>query len=160
MNSILSYFRTRWRLVLKGIFLYALIPVLCLWFFAQPAANAARNSDSAAFLVLLAALAAVALNWFIYIVIQKKRPSLLVFAHGVLCLLLTVLIEYAALPASGTLASTLSVIAGCLTLVYLFLLSFWLAAHRSKAAHVFAVGLWIIIGLIAFFYALSGPQGF
>ena len=151
MNNILCYFRTRWCLILKGIFLYALIPALCLWLFPQPVGSAVRGSDSSAFLILLATLAAVVLNWLIYIMIQKKHPSLLVFAHGVLCLLLMVLIEYSALPASGTLASTLSVIAGCLTLVYLFLLSFWLAAHRSRTAHVFAVGLWIIIGLIAFF---------
>ena len=151
MSNILGYFRTRWCLILKGIFLYALIPALCLWLFPQPVGSAVRGSDSAAFLILLATLAAVVLNWLIYIMIQKKHPSLLVFAHGVLCLLLMALIEYSALPASGTLASTLSVIAGCLTLVYLFLLSFWLAAHRSRAAHVFAVGLWIVIGLIAFF---------
>ena len=135
--------------ILKGLFLYALVPVLFLLFFTDPVGRAAGGSAAAVWLILLAALCAVALNELVYALIRRKRPSLLVFAWGAFCLLLVTLTVYFALPASLLLASSLAVIAGCLTLAFLFLLSYWLAPRRSKAAHVFAVGLWITIGIIA-----------
>lgn len=151
MVYLLEYLRPRWRRFLKALCLYGLVPALLLWLLAGPVAGAARSGNAAAFLVLLAALGAVGLNWYVYTLLRKTRPSLLVFAHGVLILLIVTLIEYESLPASGSLASTLSVIAGCLVLLYLFLFSFWLADRASRVAHVFAVGMWIVIGLIAFF---------
>ena len=137
--------------ILKGLFLYALFPFLCLWFLARPVSDAVRGSEAAAFLILLAALGCAALNWFVYSAVHRRPPSLLMFAFGVSCVLAVSLIEYEALPASRELAVTLSVIAGCLALLFLFLLSLWLAARRSRPAHVAAVGLWITIGVIAFF---------
>jgi len=135
--------------VLKGLILYAFFPAACLILLAGPIGGAVRASAPAAFLILLAALACVGFNWFVYTLVRRKRPSLLVFAHGTLCLLAAAVIEYEALPASDQLASTLAVIAGCLALLCLFLLSFWFAARRSRPAHVIAVGLWICIGVLA-----------
>ena len=68
-------------------------------------------------------------------------------------MLAVAVVEYDALPASAPLASTLAVIGGCLALAGLFLLSYWFAARRSRPAHVIAVGLWIVIGIVAFFMA-------
>ncbi len=140
-----------WITILKGLFMYALAPALCLLLLAGPIGNAAQNSDPAAFLILLAVLGAVGLNWLVYAAIHRRRPSLLVFAHGVFCVLLVLIIEYEALPGYQELASTLAVIGGCLALALLFLLSFWFASRRSRPAHTVAVGLWITIGLVAFF---------
>ena len=141
--------------ILKGFCLYALFPLLCLVLLAGPVGRAVRASDAAAFLILAAALACAGLNWLIYARVRRKCPSLLVFSFGLLCVLAVTLIAYEALPASSPTASTLAVIAGCLALAFMFLLSFWLAARRSKPAHVFAVGLWIAIGVLAFFMAVS-----
>ena len=93
-------------------------------------------------------LVCVGLNWLVYYLVRRKRPSLLVFAFGLFCLLAVAVVEYDALPASAPLASTLAVIGGCLALAGLFLLSYWFAARRSRPAHVIAVGLWIIIGIV------------
>ena len=150
VNSMKSLFRT---VVLKGFLLYALFPFLCLLFLARPIGNAVRGADSAAFLILLASLVCVGLNWLVYYLIRRKRPSLLVFAFGDFCMLSVAVVEYDALPASAPLASTLAVIGGCLALAGLFLLSYWFAARRSRPAHVIAVGLWIVIGIVAFFMA-------
>lgn len=150
VNSMKSLFRT---VVLKGFLLYALFPFLCLLFLARPIGNAVRGADSAAFLILLASLVCVGLNWLVYYLIRRKRPSLLVFAFGDFCMLAVAVVEYDALPASAPLASTLAVIGGCLALAGLFLLSYWFAARRSRPAHVIAVGLWIVIGIVAFFMA-------
>ena len=141
--------------VLKGILLYGLVPLLCLLLLAQPIQDAVRGQDAAAFLILLAAFAAVVFNWFVYFSVRRRLPSLLVFAHGTSCLLLVTLVEYFARPAWDALSSTLSVVAGCLLLAALFLLSYWLAARRSKAAHVFAVGIRIVIGVLAFLMAFQ-----
>ena len=140
-------------MLLKGLFLYAAAPFLCVLFLREPIGRAARESDAAAFGILFAALACVCLNWGVYVLIHRKRPSLPVFAYGVFCLLLTVILESEALPGSVSLASTLAVIGGCLLLLFLFLLSFWFAARPSRPEHAIAVGLRIIIGLIAFFMA-------
>ena len=73
-----------WRIV-RGLFLYVLVPALLITVLAQPIGNAVRSSDAAAFLILFAALAVVGLNWLVYKVIHKKHPPVLVFAHGVFC---------------------------------------------------------------------------
>ena len=138
---------------LKNLLIYILVPFLCLGFLAQPIGNAVRGSAAAAFLIPAAALGLVALNWYIHTVVRRERPTLLVYAHGVFCVLVTAAIAYAALPGYTEQASTLAVIVGCLTLVSLFLFSFHLASRRSRPAHAFAVLLWLVIGTIAFFMA-------
>ncbi len=138
---------------LKNLLIYILVPFLCLGFLAQPIGNAVRGSAAAAFLIPAAALGLVALNWYIHTVVRRERPTLLVYAHGVFCVLVTAAIAYAALPGYTEQASTLAVIGGCLTLVSLFLFSFHLASRRSRPAHAFAVSLWLVIGTIAFFMA-------
>ena len=158
MVKTLKYlFRT---VVLKGLFLYALLPFLCLLLLRRPIGNAVLGSDPAAFLILLAGLVCVALNWAVYTVRKRRRPSLLVFSFGVFCLLALTVVEYGALPASAPVASTLAVIGGCLALTGLFLLSYWFAAYRSRPAHVIAVGLWIVIGVVAFFMAYQVIRDF
>ena len=82
---------------------------------------------------------------------SRKQPVLLACALGVLCLAAAVFAVYFSLPGSDPLASTLAMTGGGLILAHLFLFSYWLAARPSKPAHVIAVGLWIIIGVIAFF---------
>ncbi len=137
--------------ILKALCLYALFPLLCLLLLAKPVGNAVRGSEAAAFLIPLAALAAVGLNWLAYTVLRRKRPTLLVFAIGVFWLLAVTVIAYEALPHSEPAASTLAIIAGCLAIAFLYLLSFWFASRRSRPGRVIAVGLWIIIGVISFF---------
>ena len=141
------------RLLLKGLFLYALFPLLLLWLLSGPLGKAVRASAPAAWLILGAALAAVCLNWFVYIRLRRRRPSLLVLSWGAFCLLLLVVFLHEALRGFYEQTYVLGLIGGCLALAFLFLLSYWLAARRSRAAHVFAVGLWIVIGIIAFFIA-------
>ena len=131
-----------------SLFFYLLVPVLLLGFLAQPIGNTVRYSDLAAFHILLAASGMVLLNWLVCRVICRKRPSLLVFAHGIVCLLAVLIIQYEALPAYDPLASTLAVIAGFLSLAALLLAGFWFAARPSRPAHVAAVGLRIIFGVI------------
>ena len=133
---------------------YALAPVLCVIFLAQPIGEAARRSGTAAFLILLAALGAVILNWLVYQLIRRKRPSLLVFSHGILCLLIAAYMEHEALPADGALCGTLAIVCGFLALLYLLVLSHWFASFRSsKPALVLAVGLRIAFGVVLFFMA-------
>ena len=85
----------------------------------------------------------------------RKQLLPLLCALGALCLAIADFAWYFSLHAADPLASALATVGGCLILVFLFLLSYWFAARPSKAAHVFAVGLWIIIGALAFFM-LSG----
>ena len=139
------------KMILKGLFLYALVPALLLIFLAQPVSAAVRGSGSAAFPLLLAALGVVCLNWFVYAAFHRRRPSLLVFAHGVFCLFAFLIVEYAALPPTDLLTSSLADIGGCLVFAHLFLFSFWLASCRSKFAHSAAVVIWVIIGIITVF---------
>lgn len=136
---------------LKFLLLYALAPALLLCILARPIGSAARGSDAAAFLILLAALGAVALNWLVYLLVRRKRPSLLVYTFGLFCLLAVVFIEHDALPGYASLTSTLALIAGFLVLMCLLLPSFWLAAHNTRVTRVIAVGLRIAAGVILFF---------
>ena len=139
--------------LLRNLFFYAVVPGLLLWLLAQPIGNAVRGSDTSAFLILLAALGAVALNWLIYKLIHQKRPSLLVYSWGTFCLLAVVFIEHDALPGYYALTSTLALIIGFLALMFLLLLSFWCAARNTRVSRVAAVGLRIITGVILFFMA-------
>ncbi len=138
-----------WTTILKNLLFYGLVPLLLLRLFAQPIRSAVCLSDPAAFWILLAFLGAVGLNWFVYTVVHQKRPSLLVFAHGVFFLLVADIIQYTALPGSYPLVSTLAIIGGSLALAFLFLLSFWFASRASRPAHAAAVGIWIVIGLLS-----------
>ena len=138
---------------IKNLFLYAVVPGLLLWLLAQPIGNAVRGSDTSAFLILLAALGAIGLNWLIYKLIHQKRPSLLVFSWGIFCLLAVVFIEHDALPGYYALTSALALIIGFLALMFLLLLSFWCAARNTRVSRVAAVGLRIIAGVILFFMA-------
>ena len=118
--------------ILKGLFFYVLVPALLLWLLAPAAGEAVRGSDPAAFLILLAALAVVGLNWRI----------------GSVFLLIVIIIESEALPADHRLKSTLAVIGGHLGMVSAFLFSLWCASpRRSKLAHSTAVVIWVILGL-------------
>ena len=139
--------------IIKNLFFYAVIPGFLLWLLARPIADAVRRSDAAAFLILLAALGAVALNWLVYKLVHRKRPSLLVFSHGILCLLAVVFIEHDALPGYYALTSTLALIAGFLVLMSLMLPSFWFARRNTRLTRVIAVGLRIAAGVILFFMA-------
>lgn len=136
----------------KLLVFYALAPVLCVIFLARPIGEAVRRSDTAAFLILLAALAAVLLNWLVYKLIRRRRPSLLVFSHGIFCLLITVYIQYEALPTASAQRSTLAMVCGSLALIFMLVLSHWFASFRgSKAALAVAVGLRIAFGIVLFF---------
>ena len=148
IRSLKSFFRL---LLQKTLPLYVLAPAVCLYFLRRPIGNAVRDSGSAAYLILLAALAAVCVNWLVYAALHRKQPSLLVYAWGVFCILLVHLVEYTSLPAYTPLASGLAIVGGCLVFVFLFLLSFWLSARNTRLSRVIAVGLWIAIGVIAFF---------
>ena len=133
---------------------YALAPVLCVIFLAQPIGEEVRRSGTAAFLILLASLGAVLLNWLVYKLVRRRRPSLLVFSHGILCLLVAAYMEHEALPADGALCATLAMVCGFLALLFLLVLSHWFASFRGfKPALVLAVGLRIAFGVILFFMA-------
>ena len=136
--------------ILKAVFLYALFPLLFLVFLSRPVTRAVQQSDSAVFRILLAGLAAVVLNWLVYRAVRGKLPSRPAAAYGVFCLLVLVIVEHLALPGPHPLMSTLALIGGCLILALLVLLAPWLASRPSKPAHVFAVGSWIAVGLLAF----------
>ena len=133
------------KILPKLLLFYVLVPVLCVVFLTRPIGEAVRRSGTAVFLILLAALAAVLLNWLAYRLVHRKRPSLLVFSHGVLCLLITAYIQYEALPTASALRSTLAMVCGTLALIFMLVLSHWFASFRSsKAALAVAVGLRIL----------------
>ena len=136
-----------WTVILKKLFHYALVPALLLVFLARPIRGAALSRNAAAFLIPAAAACAVGLNWLAYARLYHKRPPLGVYAHGVLCVAVTVIVEYFALPGDHALTSPLADIAGVLVMTCLLLFSFRLAALRSRPAHVFAVGIRLILGL-------------
>ena len=132
----------------KALLLYVLAPLLGLIFLAKPVADAVRASDAAVFYILLTAAGAVVLNWLIYRLVRGKRPSLPVFSFGMLCLLLVSVVMYDTLPGFCPLASTLSYICALFALLFLFLLSYWLAIRNTKPARAAAVILRIILALI------------
>lgn len=132
----------------KILFFYILAPCIILRLLADPIGSAVLRSDGNAFLILLLVFAAVALNWLVYSRLRRKAPSHLVFAWGFLWLLFVVIIESEAFPAVYPLVSTLAVIGGVFTLAALFLISFWLAARRARAAHTAAVVIWVVLFLV------------
>ena len=68
--------------ILKGLFLYVLAPAAILWLLARPLGDAVRRAETAVFWILPAALGAVILNWLVYRLIRRKRPSLLSFCFS------------------------------------------------------------------------------
>ena len=132
----------------KLLLFYLLLPAGILCLLAQAIRTALQASGAAAYPILLAALAAVGGNWGAYRIIRKKPPSLLVFAHGILCLLAVVVIAHESFPSEDAMTATMAVIGGCLTLAFMLILSFWLASRQAKAAHSAAVVLWVILFLI------------
>ena len=139
----------------KVLFLYALVPVLLLIFFAQPAGDAARGSGAAAWNILLASLGAVILNWIVYAAVHRKRPSLLVFAYGVFLLMITASVLYLALPGYNPLVSSLSIIGITLLQVVLILLSHWFVSLKTKPAYAAAVTVRVIVGIFLFIMAFE-----
>ena len=136
----------------KFLLFYALAPALCVIFLRRPIGDAACHSGTVAFLVLLTTLAVVILNWLAYKTVQKKRPSLLVYSYGILCLLITAFIQHEALPTASALRTTLAMVCGSLALLFMLVLSHWFASFRSsKAALALAVGLRITFGVVLFF---------
>ena len=137
----------RWAVIVRNLVLYGAVVILALVLLARPIGDAVRRADAAAFWILLAALGAVGLNWLTYAAIHRRPPSLPVFAHGTFCLFLVAVIEYEAVPKNSPLASTLAIVAGYLAAASMLLLSFRLAVVKNRAAHVVAVGIWILVGL-------------
>ena len=134
-----------WIRILRNLFFYALIPALILGFLARPIREAVIASESLAFWILLAALAAVGLNWLVFAAIRRKPPTQLVYAHGVFCLLVVAVIQNEALAGRSAMTSTLSIIAVYLAMATLLLLSFWLATREARPPHVIAVTIWILL---------------
>jgi len=133
---------------LKGFVFYALIPLILLWLLARPIQNAVRAADDAAFWILLAALLAVGLNWGAYFLRRGRRPALLIYGHGVLCLLVVAVIERAALPDYFALSATLDIIIVMLAMAFFLLLSFYLATRSSRPAHAVSVFIRAVLGVI------------
>lgn len=134
----------------RVLFFYILLPFMVLMSLAEPIRGAVLRSDTAAFWILPAAALAVGLNWYIYSAVRKKRPSLLVYAYGALCLLIVTAVTHGAYPSDHRMTSTLAVIGGFLLIGCLFLFSYWLASRpgRTKFAHGAAVVIWVILFLI------------
>ncbi|MBQ6060109.1 MAG: hypothetical protein IJL36_01575 [Clostridia bacterium] len=127
---------------------YALAPLLLLVFLARPVRNAVLASDPAAWMILLAVLAAVCLNWAVYAVIRRKRPSFLVFSVGIFWILVTAVIQYTGLPGGHPLMPTLAIVIAVLALVILLLLERWFTFRPSKPAHATAVVIRVFLGII------------
>ena len=127
---------------------YVPAPLLILGLLAKPIRNAVLASDPAAWMILLAVLAAVGLNWAVYAVIRRKRPSFLVFSVGIFWVLVTALIQYTGLPGGHHLMPTLAIVIAVLALVILLLLERWFTFRPSKPAHATAVVIRVLLGII------------
>lgn len=136
-----------WIRILKGLFFYALVPLALLLLLAGPVSRAVRRSETAVWLILLAALGAVSVNWIVYSFIRRKRPSLLVFSHGIFCLLLVLIVEAEALLDNDAVSSVLTMAGGLLVLLLSILFYFWLASRHSKAGHSAAVFIRIMLDI-------------
>ena len=136
------------NMILKGLFLYVLVPAAILWLLARPLGDAVRRAETAVFWILPAALGAVILNWLVYRLIRRKRPSLLVFSQGVLCLLAVVIILQEALPPIHAMTSALITSGAFLTLLYAMLLYFWFASRTTKFEHALAVLIRVLLDLL------------
>ena len=144
-----------WAAILRGLFLYALVPALLLALCAGPAGKAVRRDEAAAFLLAAAALGAVVLNWAVYRILRRKHPPLLVFAHGLACLTVFILIEKDAMAPADPRNSILSVFSVSLAMLALLLVSFRLAAFRGSrpalaAAVAIRAGLGILLAVMAY----------
>ena len=133
------------RRILRGLLIYGLIPAAVLWAVGPIISNAARASDGAGYGALLAALGAVGLNWAAYAALHRAKPTLPVFAHGALCLMIVIAIEYEALPGTAALRSVLAYLFMIPAAAFLLLLSAWLAGRPSRPAHAASVGLRLIL---------------
>ena len=136
------------NMILKGLFLYVLVPAAILWLMARPLGDAVRRAETAVFWILPAALGVVILNWLVYRLIRRKRPSLLVFSHGVLCLLAVVIILQEALPPIHSMTSALITSGAFLALLYAMLLYFWFASRTTKFEHALAVLIRVLLDLL------------
>ena len=134
--------------IIRPAVFYGLVPVLLLAFLAQPIGNAVLASEPAAWWILLAALAAVGLNWLVYSLIHRKRPPFPVFSHGLLCVLIVACLQYGVLPGDHPLMPALAVVIAALALASLLLLERWCTAHRSKFAHAAAIVIRVLLGFI------------
>ena len=127
------------RNILRGLFFYGLIPGISLWLAARPIRNAVRASETAVFPVIAAGLGAVGLNWGIYALVRRRRPTLPVTAHGLLCVTAVIILVYEALPGYVPIRSVLAYLFTVPVIAAVLLFSFWLAAVPSKPAHAAAV---------------------
>jgi len=134
--------------ILKGLFLYVLVPTAILWLLARPLGDAVRQDETAVFRILPAALGAVLLNWLVYRLIRRKLPSLLVFSQGVLCLLAVVIILQEALPPIHSMTSALITSGAFLALVCAILLYFWFASRTTKFEHSLAVLIRVLLDML------------
>lgn len=134
--------------ILKGLFLYVLAPAAILWLMARPLGDAVRRAETAVFWILPAALGAVILNWLVYRLIRRKRPSMLVFSQGVLCLLAVVIILQEALPPIHAMTSALITSGAFLALLYAILLYFWFASRTTKFEHALAVLIRVLLDVL------------
>lgn len=139
--------------VLKGFLFYILFPVILLVLLAEPIGNTARRSNAAAWGILAAALAAIAANWAIYRIINRKNPTTLVYTHGLCCLLAVGILEQEALPGDGAMAPVLSFINIALGMLALLVFSFWLASLPYRPAHAVAVTIRAVVGVGLFLCA-------
>ena len=158
-TDLIRYWKLQLRTTIPRLLgFYILIPLVLLKLLAKPIGDAVLRSDAACFRILLAALAAVGLNWYVYYLIRKKRPSLLVFAFGALFLLIVTAIEHETFESTYYLRSTLAVIGGFLLVAFLFLFSFWCAGRRNKFAHSTAVVIWVILFLLLVIMAYEAAK--
>ena len=131
----------------RALCFYILAPFAALWLFAGAAREAVLRSDTAALWLLPAAALAAVLNWAVYRAVRGRRPTLLVYAFGLLCLAAAAAIVHLAYPSDHYMVSALAAIAGALLLAGMLLFSFWCASRRNKFAHSTAVVLWVLLFL-------------
>ena len=158
-TDLIRYWKLQLRTTIPRLLVfYLLIPFILLKLLAKPIGDAVLRSDAACFWILLAALALVGLNWLVYYLVRKKRPSLLVFAFGALILLIVTAIEHETYPSTYYLRSTLAVTGGFLLVAFLFLFSFWCATRRNKFAHSTAIVIWVILFLLLVIMAYEAAK--
>ena len=133
--------------MLKNILCYLLVPLALFWIVREPVSGIAGRSDPepAVFWVLLAALGLVVLNWLVYALIHRGRPSPPVIAHGSLCVMAVALIEHAASENAPRAKETLFLIAFFLGLLVLILFVRWSEQSRWTAPKIAAMILRILI---------------
>ena len=136
-----------WITVLKNLLFYGAVPFFVLRFLASPITEAALRSEREVWLTLLFSLGAVTLNWLIYRLLRGRRPSLLVLAHGLSCLLAVLILQYLALPGHYPVVAALTTVGVTLLQGILILLSFWFVSLKTKPAYAAAVTIRVIVGI-------------